>query len=217
MKETNKKISSSLKVFSFFIGLSLFYFLIIYYYQTFVVTSELFYLSLYKTLSVGQIEKIIEYHSKWKLLSFMLVPISILVRASFTWVCLMSGSFISERFTNVFFWKITIQAELVFALGSLTGLLYTEFFMNLESLEQLSENPFSLQVFISDSVPKWSNYMFNTLNIFELGYILFLSYLLAKESKKKFLPSLKFVASTYLPGLALWLLLVSYLSVVFQP
>lgn len=217
MKETNKKISSSLKVFSFFIGLSLFYFLIIYYYQTFVVTSELFYLSLYKTLSVDQIEKIIEYHSKWKLLSFMLVPISILVRASFTWVCLMSGSFISERFTNVFFWKITIQAELVFALGSLTGLLYTEFFMNLESLEQLSENPFSLQVFISDSVPKWSNYMFNTLNIFELGYILFLSYLLAKESKKKFLPSLKFVASTYLPGLALWLLLVSYLSVVFQP
>lgn len=217
MKETNKKISSSLKVFSFFIGLSLFYFLIIYYYQTFVVTSELFYLSLYKTLSVSQIEKIIEYHSKWKLLSFMLVPISILVRASFTWVCLMSGSFISERFTNVFFWKITIQAELVFALGSLTGLLYTEFFMNLESLEQLSENPFSLQVFISDSVPKWSNYMFNTLNIFELGYILFLSYLLAKESKKKFLPSLKFVASTYLPGLALWLLLVSYLSVVFQP
>lgn len=110
-----------------------------------------------------------------------------------------------------------MQAEIVFAVGAVAGLLYTEFFVDVETMEQLSVNPFSLQVFVSDSLPKWSNYFFNTINVFELGYVLVLAYLIAEESKSKVLPSLKFVASTYLPGLALWVLLVSYLSVVFQP
>ncbi len=106
---------------------------------------------------------------------------------------------------------------MIFAVGSVAGLLYTEFFVNVESLEQLSVNPFSLQIFTAASMPKWSSYFFNTLNIFELGYVLFLAYLIAEESKKTFMPSLKFVATTYLPGLAIWVLVVSYLSVVFQP
>jgi hypothetical protein len=85
--------------------------------------------------------------------------------------------------------------------------------VEVKSLEQLSVNPFSLQVFTGESMPKWSSYFFNTLNVFELGYILFLAYLIMEESKKSFLPSLKFVATTYLPGLALWVLVVSYLFI----
>jgi hypothetical protein len=81
----------------------------------------------------------------------------------------------------------------------------------------LSVNPFSMQAMLSSIAPTWSNYLLNTLNIFELCYILILAYLIAEDSKKKFLPSLKFVASSYLPGLVLWILLVSYLSIIFQP
>ena len=72
---------------------------------------------------------------------------------------------------------------MIFAVGAVAGLLYTEFFVDVETLEQLSVNPFSLQVFVSDSVPKWSSYFFNTLNLFEFGYVLVLAYLIEEEKK----------------------------------
>lgn len=191
--------------------------LTIYYRNTFIFNDNFYRLIIGVQLTEQQIEAHLVFVRKWQWVSYLFIPLALLLRISFTWLCLKAGSFITERFTEAAFWKICIQAEIVFAVAAVAGLLYTEFFVYVETLEQLSVNPFSLQVFVSDSVPKWSSYFFNTLNIFELCYILFLAYLITEESKKKFLPSLKFVASTYLPGLALWVLLVSYLSVVFQP
>lgn len=200
-----------------FFFLLLIQFLIAYYSQTFLLNDDLLRLNYSVQMTDHQFENFLESIRKWQWLGYLIIPISLLLRISYSSFCLKAGSFAFETFTSVSFWKICIQAEIIFAVGAVAGLLYTEFFVDVETLEQLSVNPFSLQIFVSDSVPKWSSYFFNTLNIFELSYILFLSYLITEESKMKFLPSLKFVASTYLPGLALWVLLVSYLSVVFQP
>ncbi len=164
-----------------------------------------------------QFDDYLEFIYKWQWVSYLFIPFALLLRICFTWLCLKAGSYVSERYDSISFWKIAIQAEVIFAIGAVAGLLYTEFFVNIESLEQLSVNPFSLQVFTGESMPKWSSFFFNTLNVFELVYILFLAYLIMEESKKSFLPSLKFVATTYLPGLALWIILVTYISVVFQP
>lgn len=201
----------------FFGGCTIIQLLITYYSQTYLLTDDLYRLLIGSQITDRQFEDYLKFIRKWQWVSYLFIPLALLLRISFTWVCLKAGSFITERFANAFFWKICIQAEIVFVVGALAWLLYTEFFVDLQSLEQLSVNPFSLQVFTAATIPKWSAYFFNTLNIFELSYILFLAYLITEESKTKFLPSLKFVASTYLPGLALWVLLVSYLSVVFQP
>lgn len=200
-----------------FFFLLLIQFLIAYYSQTFLLNDDLLRLNYSVQMTDHQFENFLESIRKWQWLGYLIIPISLLLRISYSSFCLKAGSFAFETFTSVSFWKICIQAEIVFAIGAVAGLLYTEFFVDVETLEQLSVNPFSLQVFVSDTVPKWGSYFFNTLNIFELSYILFLSYLITEESKMKFLPTLKFVASTYLPGLALWVILVSYLSVVFQP
>jgi hypothetical protein len=206
-----------LPVLILFTCLILIQLLITFYSQTYLLTDDLYRLIAGSQMTERQFDDYLEFIHKWQWVSYLFIPLALLLRICFTWICLKAGSFITEMFTETSFWKIAIQAEIVFALGAVAGLLYTEFFVNVETLEQLSVNPFSLQVFTADSMPKWSSYFFNTLNIFELSYILFLAYLITEESKKKFLPSLKFVASTYLPGLALWVLLVSYLSVVFQP
>lgn len=203
--------------FLYFVGFTLINLFSFFYSQTFILTDDLYRLIAGSQMSDRQFDDYLEFVHKWQWVSYLFIPLALLLRISFAWICLKAGSFISEQFTDVAFWKICIQTEIVFAVGAVAGLLYTEFFVDVETLEQLSINPFSLQVFTADSMPKWSSYFFNTLNIFELSYILFLAYLITEESKTKFLPSLKFVASTYLPGLALWVLLVSYLSVVFQP
>lgn len=200
-----------------FSSLLIIQFLIAFYSQTFILTDDLYRLIAGSQMTDRQFDDYLEFVHKWQWVSYLFIPLALLLRISFTWICLKAGSFITERFTDTSFWKICILAEIVFAVGAVAGLLYTEFFVDVETLEQLSVNPFSLQVFVSDSVPKWSSYFFNTLNIFELAYVLVLAYLIAEEAKSKVMPSLKFVASTYLPGLALWVLLVSYLSVVFQP
>jgi hypothetical protein len=192
------------------------YFLITYYNQAFFITDELFRNSFGWQMSESQFNEYLVFSKKWQWVSYIFVPFALLIRIGFVWVCFKAGSFIADRFTTAFFWKICTQAEIVFAVGAVAGLLYTEFFVEVETLEQLSVKPFSLNVFAAESMPKWSAYFFNTLNIFEFAYVLFLAYLLAEESKIGFFSSLKFVATTYLPGLALWVLLVSYLSVVFQ-
>lgn len=201
----------------YIISYLLIYILIMYYNQAFFLKDDLYRLLIGSQMSERQFVDYMEFMRKWQWVSYLFIPVAMLLRICFIWLCLKAGSFVTENFTDSPFWNITIQAELVFVIGALAGLLYTEFFVDVATLEQLSINPFSLQVVLSQSVPKWSNYLFNTLNLFELGYILFLTYLLASASKKTFIPSLKFVASTYLPGLALWVLLVTYFSVVFQP
>ncbi|MBX9783004.1 MAG: hypothetical protein K2X48_06910 [Chitinophagaceae bacterium] len=200
-----------------FVALVFIQLLVTIYSQTYILTDDLYRLIAGSQMTDRQFDDYLEFVHKWQWVSYLFIPVALLLRISFTWVCLKAGSFITERFAESSFWKICIQAEIVFAVGALAGLLYTEFFVDVETLEQLSVNPFSLQVFLSNSVPKWSSYFFNTFNLFECGYVLFLAYLIANESKKQFLPALKFVASAYLPGLALWVLLISYLSVVFQP
>jgi len=199
------------------IGICLVYCLVIFYHEKFILTDAMYYTSFYKKFSEQQILNMINSDKRWNIVAYLFIIPVVIIRAVFSWVCLKSGSFITERFTEAAFWKICIQAEIVFAIGAVAGLLYTEFFVDVETLEQLSINPFSLQIFTADSMPKWSSYFFNTLNIFEIGYVFVLAYLIAEETKSKVLPTLKFVASTYLPGLALWVMLVSYLSVVFQP
>jgi hypothetical protein len=205
------------KKLSLFLSICIIYLLLIYYQQTFILTEELYYNSFGNKLTEEQIRRLIGTVPKWDYLSYFLIPITILLRVSYTWICLKVGSFITQPLPISGLWKISMQAEIVFAVGAFIVLLYTEFFTSLETLEQLSLNPFSLQVLLPKSLPTWSNYFFNTINLFELGYVLFLAYLLASASKKTFISSLKFVASTYLPGLALWVLLVTYMSVVFQP
>lgn len=200
-----------------FFAISIIYLLVAYYNHEFILTDNFINSTLGYNMTGKNIKDSIDFVRKWQWVSYLFIPLVLLLRISFAWICLKAGSFISEKFTEAAFWKICIQAEIVFAVGAVAGLLYTEFFVEVETLELLSVNPFSLQLLVSDSVPKWSSYFFNTLNIFEIGYVFVLAYLIAEEAKSKVLPSLQFVASTYLPGLALWVLLVSYLSVVFQP
>jgi hypothetical protein len=164
-----------------------------------------------------QLEDYLIFNHEVRWISYFIVPIILIVRIAFTWFCLKAGSFLVDRFKEVSFWNICIQAEVVFVVGAFAILLYNEFFGDIQTIEQLSTNPFSLNVLAGESFPIWGKYFLNILNAFEIVYVVFLAYLIALESNKTFSLSLKFVATTYLPGLALWIILVTYISVVFLP
>jgi hypothetical protein len=200
-----------------FSGISVTLLLINFYSQTYLITDDFYRMVIGTQMTERQFEDYLSFLRKWQWIGYFVIPIALLFRIFFSWVCLKSGSILTESFEKVPFWNVCMQAEVLFLIGAVFTLLYTEFFVDVKNMEQLSTNPFSLLTIFSENVPKWSHYFFNTLNLFELGYVLFLAYMIASESKRTFTTSLKFVATTYLPGLALWIILVTYISVVFQP
>lgn len=191
--------------------------LINFYSQTYLITDDLYLMVIGGQMTIRQFEDYLLLLRKWQWVGYIAIPIALLLRISFSWFCFKSGSFLTDSFTEVPFWNICIQAELVFIIGAVVTLLYNEFFVDIQSLEQLSTNPFSLNVFAGENFPSWGKYFLNTLNAFEVFYVISLAYLIGTESRKPFRESFKFVSITYLPGLALWIMLVSYLSIFFQP
>lgn len=130
--------------------------LIAFYSQTYFLTDDLYHLIIGSEINKRQFDEYLEFVRKWQWVSYLIIPISLLLHISFAWICLKTGSFVNEKFIDAPFWKICIYAELVFAIGSVATLLYTEFFSEVRNLEQLSINPFSLQVFMGSSLPPWT-------------------------------------------------------------
>jgi hypothetical protein len=59
---------------------------------------------------------------------------------------------------------------------------------------------------------KWLKYPFQTLNIFEILYMAAIAWLLAKQWSRDFMESLAVVLPSYVIGLVLWLVLVTFLT-----
>jgi hypothetical protein len=140
----------------------------------------------------------------------------ILLRISFTWICLKFGSFFIEDFSQAPIWKISLWGEVIFAIGAVVVTFYSDFISRPTTLEQISVNPFSLMAILGKGMPKWSQYFFNTINLFEIIYVFSLAYFLSKKASKSFQKSIIFVASTYLPGITVWILVITYISILFN-
>lgn len=190
---------------------------IAFYSQNYLFTDEFYRIAFTAQMSDRQIEDYIDFSRKWQWLRYAFVPIALLIRITFGWLLLTLASFISGKFSAINLWRLCVQAELIFAIGGVLTLVYFELFAQAQSIEQFSVVPFSLSMLLDSGIPRWSSYLTNTINLFEVGYVLYLGSLLASASGHTYQSSLRFVASGYLPGLAIWIVVVTYLLVVLNP
>ena len=179
------------------------------------ITEELYYNLFSDTLAVERITSIIEQSQKWQWLGYLFIPIVILIRVSFTAICLYIGLFLDNikvRFKDLF--KIALLADFVFVLAGLAKLVILIFFKEVSTLDDLQFQPLSLiEVFDRKSVDALMIYPLSLINVFELLYWLVLAWLLTGVTEKSVGNSLKTVASSYGTGLFLWLLFVIFLTV----
>jgi hypothetical protein len=117
-------------------------------------------------------------------------------------------------YLSVHFFVAIPQAEFVFLLLPLIRLLWFSF-GDLSSFDKISQFPtFSIiDIFDRDQLGKLVSYPLKLMNIFELMYILFLSYLLSLDIRSTFKLSLKIIISSYGLGLILWVVIVSFIMV----
>jgi hypothetical protein len=178
-------------------------------------SDELYYQSFGEQMAANRIDKMIELSLKWQWIGYAFIPIVVLIRISFTSLCLYTGCLLVNlkvRFKELF--NLALLADFIFILAGLTKLVILIFFKEVNTLEDLQFQPLSLlELFDRKSVDVLFIYPSSMISIFELLYWLTLTWLLTVFNELPFGSSLKTVASSYGSGLLLWVLFVMFLTV----
>ncbi|MEZ4996064.1 MAG: hypothetical protein R2758_00815 [Bacteroidales bacterium] len=118
---------------------------------------------------------------------------------------------------NVF--KVVIISELIFIAASVVKIVWFIFFVSSYTLEDLSFfYPLSLiNLFTESEVASYWVYPLQTVNLFQVLYVLMLAYGLGRVGGVRRQSTDKVVLSTYIPGLAIWIAVVMFLTIDVMP
>jgi hypothetical protein len=132
---------------------------------------------------------------------------------------LLSTALYLNNYT-VSFWKITnvvVASEFIFLIPAALKILH--FYQSPTPVDKESWNHFyflsAMQFF--DKVPADWILVFQTLNLFEITYWFLLAYGIYKISKVSFDRSLHIVLISYVPALCIWVVTITFCSVMLFP
>jgi hypothetical protein len=110
--------------------------------------------------------------------------------------------------------KTALVAEVVFIIAQIIYMINLSLHLeNLTLATTANYFPFSvLSYFGAENVVDWLQYPLQTLNLFEVAYMSVIAWLLSKQWKQDFMESLAIVAPSYVTGLILWLVFVTFLT-----
>ncbi len=197
----------------------LFDFLLIFLFDSFVLTDEVYYRSYEERLTVERIEKILAVREQWFWLKYALSPVGLGLKLGLISLIIMIGITLQRwevSFGQVF--KIVLLADFVFFIPSFFNWFWLVSFesdITLKTINQLDF--FSLKaLFEPDSLEMWLAYPLQVFNLFEVLYWFFLAYSLSFISQKSYNDSLGMILSTYLLGLLLWVVTNMFLFVMLS-
>lgn len=187
----------------------------------FMNDNNIFYLTFIKETNINRIEQILTQFKEMKWISFILLPLILLIRVFYTSVFLYIGIFFTELkidFGKLF--KIALLADFVYVLAGLVKLVILIFFREVNTLQDLQFQPLSVMELINaKTIDPLFVYALSLLNVFELGYFMLLAWLLVgvvyeanEERTLRFGQSLKLVTASYGSGLLLWVLVVMFIT-----
>lgn len=153
--------------------------------------------------------------------SYVVTPIMLLIKFSALSVLLYVGVFFNDlhkeiTLTKIF--KVVVVSELAFVVASIIKLLWFIFFAGNYTLDDMSFfYPLSLiNLFSRSEVASYWIYSLQTVNIFQLVYVMLLALGLSRISSIKREAADKVVLATYVPGIVVWVALIMFLSIDAQ-
>jgi hypothetical protein len=183
-----------------------------------LLTDDLVYDAFINQLSYQRITEIINQSQKWRWFIYFLFPLYLLLKILFITCTFSIGTFFSNgeiSFKRLL--SVVITSEYIFFIPFFIKLIWFIFFQPNYTLEDIKYfYPLSiLSLLDQQEIANWLVYPLQLLNFFELVYWCILAYQLKKILHRDFVGSLGFVASTYVLGLLLWVILVMFLTVSF--
>lgn len=175
--------------------------------------------SLSEQLSANRIHNLLENQKKWQWLSYIFVPVFLLIKCLLVAVAIDVGALFLEielKFKKAF--KIAMVSEIASIMLIATKFGWFFYHRDTLSLEYVQGfMPLSLSSLIdTSSIDKWFIYPIQVINLFELAYWFILAYFLSIEIKKPFNKAFQFVVSTYGVGLFIWIIFMVFLILNFS-
>ena len=181
---------------------------------------NLIHVSLSKQFSTEQVEKYLEIQNNWKWLSYFFVPLYLFVKISIVSSILYIGVFFTNfkeySFSNLF--TIALNGEFIFLLVPILKIIWFYFFQSNYTLDDIQQfYPLSvINIIGQNGLESWLVYPLQSLNLFEVFYIIYLSYQTGYLTKTNADNGLKIIGYSYIPALLLWVTVVMFFTLNYS-
>ena len=177
---------------------------------------KLLYNSLAEKFTSEQITDFFTVQKKWQWLGFLFVPIFILLKISIISTIVYIGIFFFTINNTSYkrIWGCVIQAEFIFVSVQILKLAWFYFFQSSYNIQDIQYfMPLSaLNIVGYHGLDAWLIYPLQVLNLFELAYIIYLSYQIGQLTATNTDNGLKIVGYSYVPALLLWVTVVMFFT-----
>ena len=184
----------------------------------FLFTEDLYYASLGEQYTIEQIQNLLNINKSWQSIGYLFIPIIVILRILYTSFCLYIGSLVEDshwKFKPLF--NVSLKADIAFCLNSAYNFYYYVLSENYKTIDDLGENCTSLLKIVGrESIPSWLILAFNSINAFELLYVVVLVVMIKISFRIAYLKSIVFVLLTYGVGNYLYLTAMTFLYLNFS-
>lgn len=181
---------------------------------------EILYKSLIENLSEDQIEKFFKVKNLAEKFNFIFFPIIITVKTILVSTIINIGIIFYSRnsisFNQII--NIVLKAEFIFLFVPIFKFIWIYFFMSKYNFEDIQYfYPFSaLNITGYKGIDSWLLYPLQTFNLFEVAYIIYLSYQIGYLTKTNADNGLKIIGYSYVPALILWVTVVMFFTLNYS-
>ena len=183
-----------------------------------IITESFYFSSFGNVFSIKKIEEIILFNKKNEWVSYILLPLINVIKYTLVSIIIFIGVKLFEiELTYKKCFKITLLAELITLISSITRTLYLYIFppINYEYLQNF--NPLGLSELLNNfTIPKYLVYPIQQLNLFEVGYWLLLAYGIKTLGNINYKKALKITSLSYGVGLVIWCIFIVFLQLQFS-
>ena len=207
------------RTYSLFIFLILFYIINTELPRYILNTDVLFYNSLSEKLSQEKVIEIIDLQQKLLWVGYLLIPVLIFIKCILIATVLYIGiAFTAAKIGFRQLLNITVKGEFIFLLVTLIKIIWFYFFQVNYKLEDIQYfYPLSaLNIIGYNGLDTWLLYPLQTLNLFEVAYIIYLSNQIGYLTKTNADNGLKIVGYSYVPALFLWVCVVMFFTLNYS-
>lgn len=181
---------------------------------------KLIYNSLAENLSSKEIDSYFEFQSKWKWVGYFFITIYMLLKITIVSSVIYIGVFFfnKNKISYNSIWNSVLNSEFIFLLVPLSKIFWFHFFQTNYTLEDIQYfYPLSaINITGNFGIDPWLIYPLQTLNLFEVAYIVYLSYQIGHVTKTNADNGLKIVSYSYIPALLLWVTVVMFFTLNYS-
>ena len=208
----------SVQRWKLFSGIVLVNMLLILLSQTALINEIVFFNTYSEQLTYERSMELFSMMKSYSWTGYLLGPLVLIIKFSVVSLVIYIGVFLNDMQKEISLGKVftvVIACEVVFVLASIIKLLWFIFFAGNYTLNDLSFfYPLSLiNLFRQPEVASYWVYPLQTVNLFQLVYVVMLAAGLAKISSVKRDATDKIILITYVPAIFIWIVFIIFLTI----